>query len=66
MGPEETRAQRLAAVGILGCLLFNYPILALFNQPEFFLGIPVVYAYMFAAWLAIVALLALIAGRRER
>jgi len=26
---------------MLGCLLFNYPILALFNRPADFLGIPV-------------------------
>jgi hypothetical protein len=66
MGPEEIRAQRLAAIGILGCLLFNYPILALFNRPGFVFGIPLVYAYVFAAWCLLIALLAAIASRRAR
>jgi hypothetical protein len=36
--------QRLAAVFLLGCLLFNYPLLALFNKAAAVLGVPVLYA----------------------
>jgi hypothetical protein len=59
----ETKAQRLVALCMLGFLLFNYPILALFNQPAAVLGIPLVYAYIFAAWALLIALMALVVER---
>jgi hypothetical protein len=52
------RTARLVALAILGCLLFNYPILALFNRPAMVFGIPVLYAWIFGAWLALIALMA--------
>jgi len=51
------------AVGILGFLLFNYPLLALFDVDARVLGVPVLWAYLFGAWLALIALVALV-GRR--
>lgn len=52
------RTPRLVALAILGCLLFNYPILAVFNRPGSFFGIPVLYAWIFGAWLVLIALMA--------
>jgi hypothetical protein len=49
---------RLVALAILGGLLFNYPILALFNRPGTFLGIPLLYAWIFGAWAVLIALMA--------
>ena len=57
--------QRLAAVFLLGCLLFNYPLLALFNKAALVFGIPVLYAYVFGAWLGFIVLIALIVERRQ-
>lgn len=57
------RAPRLVALCMLGCLLFNYPILALFNLPGAIGGIPVLYAYIFTAWALLVALMALVVER---
>ena len=59
-------AQRLAALFLLGCLLFNFPLLALFNRDGEVLGIPLLYAYIFGAWLVLIALMALAAERRGR
>ncbi|HLB16226.1 MAG TPA: hypothetical protein VJM14_14935 [Burkholderiales bacterium] len=59
----ETKAQRLVALCMLGFLLFNYPILALFNQAGAVLGIPVLYAYIFAGWALVIALMALVVER---
>jgi predicted permease len=56
--------QRLAAVFLLGCLLFNYPVLALFNKAAVVLGIPVLYAYIFLAWLGFIVLVAVVVERR--
>ena len=63
MGEFETKGQRLTALCLLGFLLFNYPILALFNLPTAVLGIPVLYAWIFCAWAALIALMALTAER---
>jgi len=63
MGTDETRAQRLVALCMLGLLLFNYPMLALFNKATLVLGIPLIYAYIFAAWALLVAAMAWVAGR---
>ena len=50
------KGQRLIALFVLGCLLFNYPLLSLFNSSGTVLGIPVLYAYLFTAWALFVAL----------
>ena len=56
----EIKGQRLVALSMLGCLVFNYPILELFNRPWTVLGIPVLYAFIFAAWGLLIALMALV------
>jgi hypothetical protein len=61
MNSSESRGQRFVALCMLGVLLFNYPVLALFNVHGTLLGVPVLYAYMFIAWAALIALMALIA-----
>ena len=66
MNRPETKSQRLVALCLLGALLFNYPILALFNRPTFFLGIPLVYAYIFAVWALLIALVGLVVERSGR
>ena len=60
MGEFEVKAQRLVALCMLGLLLFNYPILALFNVPATVFGIPVLYAYIFAAWSLLIACMVLV------
>jgi len=63
MERQEGKGPRLIALFMLGALLFNYPILALFNQPSLVFGIPLLYAYIFAAWVALIALMALVVER---
>ncbi|MCS6945964.1 MAG: hypothetical protein RMK97_11230 [Sutterellaceae bacterium] len=63
MGKPEKHAQHWVALFMLGCLLFNYPILALFNVAGMIFGIPILYAYIFAAWAALIALMAWLAER---
>lgn len=65
MDGSEKGGPRLVALCMLGCLLFNYPILALFNVPGSVLGIPVLYAYIFSVWALLIALVALAVGRGE-
>ncbi|CAN7759380.1 hypothetical protein D9M68_218910 [compost metagenome] len=49
---------RLIALFALGWLLFNYPLLALFNDTLTWFGIPLLYGYLFAAWAILIGLLA--------
>jgi hypothetical protein len=67
MSEFESKGQRFVALCMFGMLLFNYPILALFNVSGSVLGVPVLYAYIFIAWAALIALMAFIAesGSRE-
>jgi hypothetical protein len=68
---EERRAmktsamtgQRLVALFLLGTLLFNYPLLAVFDRAALFLGIPGLYAYIFCCWALLIGLLALVVER---
>lgn len=61
----DVRGQRLAALCLLGFVLFSYPVLAVFNVQGTVLGIPVLYAYFFVAWAALIALMALVIERRD-
>jgi hypothetical protein len=53
------KGQRLAALFLLGFLLFNYPLLDLFARTSHVFGIPVLYVYVFAVWALLIALMAL-------
>jgi hypothetical protein len=60
----DLRGQRLVALCLLGFLLFNYPLLAAFNVDGTVFGIPVLYAYTFLAWSALISLMAIAVERR--
>jgi hypothetical protein len=57
--------QRLAAVFLLGCVLFNYPLIALFNKPGELFDIPLLYLYLFGVWAVLIGLMALAIERRK-
>jgi hypothetical protein len=61
--PPEPRRAHLVAIALLGAVLFGYPLLAVFDVPGTVLGVPVLMAYLYLAWAAVVAALA-IAMRR--
>ena len=61
----DVRGQRLAALCLLGLVLFSYPVLAVFNVQGTVFGIPVLYAYFFVAWAALIALIALVVERPD-
>ena len=55
--------QRLAAIFLMGCILLNYPILSLFSRPLAIAGIPLLYAYLFGIWGALIGLMAVVIER---
>lgn len=56
--------QRLVGLFLLGCVLFNYPLLDLFNRPIHLFGIPLLYLYVFVAWTLLIGLMAWVIERR--
>ena len=65
MTKTSRKGARLVALFLLGCLLFNYPLLALFNVRASVFGIPLLYAYLFAAWALLIALVAVVMERGD-
>ena len=57
------KGQRLVGVFLLGVVLFNYPLLALFNRVVDVAGVPVLYVYIFGAWGLLIGLAALVIER---
>jgi hypothetical protein len=51
------RGQRLVCIFLLGVVLFNFPVLAVFNVDATLFGIPVLFAYLFLAWAALILLM---------
>jgi hypothetical protein len=65
MTPDRLINRRLVGVFLLGWILYNYPILSLFNLPDLFLGIPLLFGYMFFAWALVIGLAMLITRIRR-
>jgi len=61
----DVRGQRLAALCLLGLVLFSYPVLAVFNIHATVAGIPLLYVYFFVAWGALIVLMALVIERPD-
>ena len=64
MSKTNIKSPRLIALFLLGCLFFNYPLLALFNVPSQVFGIPLLYVYVFGAWILLIGLLALVVEKK--
>jgi hypothetical protein len=65
MKRSERSGQRLVAIFLMGVVLLNYPILSLFSRPTDVVGVPLLYAYVFGAWVILVALMAWVIERPD-
>jgi hypothetical protein len=63
MNERNLKGQRLAALFLVGCLLFNYPLLSLFSQDGMVWGIPILYVFIFLAWAALIGLMVIVIER---
>jgi hypothetical protein len=63
--PSGPLDARLVVVFLGGCLLFNFPLISLFNVDARVFGVPLLYAYLFAAWVVLIALVAFLMERSE-
>lgn len=64
-GRRGGRGQRLVCIFLLGVVLFNFPLLAAFNVSATVFGIPVLFAYLFIAWAALILLMYLAIERLQ-
>lgn len=65
MNRSVLTGQRLVAVFLLGCVAFNYPLIALFNKTGMVFDIPLLYIYIFATWALLIGLMAWIIESRK-
>ena len=63
MTRDTYKNRRLVSLFVLGCLLFNYPILSIFNLPKLVLGIPMLYLYILVTWTLLIFLVGLITSK---
>jgi len=68
MDSKNRKSMQLVGVFFLGCVLFNYPILTLFNIDVFVLGLPLFYICLFVGWAVLIVLILLITetGKKSR
>jgi len=63
MSRQGITVERLIFLFLLGVLLFNPPMLSIFNVPDYFFGVPLLFLYVFACWGALLLVLALVIER---
>ena len=66
MTRESKLNKRLVALFLLGCVLFNYPILSLLNFEIPIFGLPLLLVYIFSVWCLLIGLAALATRFRAR
>ena len=65
MKRSANAGQQLVALFAAGVVLLDYPILSLFTLPVDVGGVPLLYAYVFGIWAALIALMAWAIERRR-
>ena len=49
---SASAGERLGLIFLIGALLINFPLLAIFNRSATVGGFPVLYLYLFGVWVA--------------
>lgn len=62
---DSLRSARMVAVAALAVLLFDFPLLALFDIDVRVLGIPLLWAYLFVVWAGVIAVAAWVVRNAE-
>lgn len=65
MASPSGMTERLVAAFMLGLTLFTPPLLVVFGHGGTVAGVPVLFVYVFGAWIGLTAALALIIERAE-
>jgi hypothetical protein len=65
MAEQKRINERLIALVFLGIVALNYPFLSLFSKKLFFLGVPLLYLYIFSLWFLFIMVMALVMRKRR-
>lgn len=65
MTDDKINGRRLVGLFLLSMLLFNYPLLCLFNRPILIMGIPLLVLYLFGTWTLIILLMLIISRSKS-
>jgi hypothetical protein len=65
MTHDSLKGGRLVALFLSGLVLFNYPILSLFNLDMTLMDAPLIYWYLLGSWCLVIGLMILITGSRQ-
>ncbi len=60
---KKRHQQKLVVLSLLLLVLFNLPIILLFDSSDSFLGLPIIYVYIFSVWLFVVLISLIIVER---
>jgi hypothetical protein len=63
MTNDSIKNKRLVGLFLLGCIVFNYPLLTLFNLKRILFSLPLFYLYIFATWSVLILLLIIVTHR---
>ena len=66
MDSKNRKSMQMVGVFFLGCVLFNYPIMTLFNIDAFIMELPLFYVCLFTGWAIIILLILLITEARQK
>ncbi len=66
MNRHDIQSKRLVALFLLGAVLLNYPLLALFNRPLSLGGVPLLYGYIFGVWMLLIGFIFLVTRSGKR
>ena len=63
---NKRKENRLIGLSVLGFVLMNYPILAIFDMGQTWMGLPVLYLYFFVVWMLFIGLVAYLIEAKAR
>lgn len=66
MTPKARKNKRLVGLFLAGWVLFNYPLLSLFNLKIMIFGVPLLFLYVFTSWTLLILLAAMATKSRPR
>lgn len=66
MQRDQLRNKRLIFLFLIGYVLFNYPLISLFDLPKVVWGVPLLYGYIFIVWALLIALVGITVSPRSQ
>ena len=62
---QKLRNEKLILFALLIIVLLTYPLIAIVNKPILFIGIPILYLYIFFVWSIIVVIIKRLADKKN-